>query len=345
MHNIWKRSLAMFMAFVMVFGMVPVQVFADDCAHANVNVATTAATCDAAGATTTTCGDCGTVLETVEIPATGHSYAPAVTAPTCTVGGYTTYTCTGCGDSYIADEVAATGHSYADGACSVCGEADPAQVNEPAEHTCEFSQEIARTEATCTVDGSVTMKCSCGATNTETLTAPGHSYTEEVERKAATCTEDGYVTMKCSCGETQTETLTAPGHSHTEAITKEATCTENGVKTFTCGVCGDSYTEAIAAPGHTPDESGNSCTVCGEALVAGISEPEDTTIDTEAELQDLLKESGTVTLNSNVIVVNGLHIPEDVEVTLDLAGYTISQTKEKYRFSKYAHVVQELETK
>ena len=53
-----------------------------------------------------------------------HSYSSVVTPPTCTKEGYTTYSCD-CDYTYTDNTVAALGHSYANGACGVCGEADP----------------------------------------------------------------------------------------------------------------------------------------------------------------------------------------------------------------------------
>lgn len=54
-----------------------------------------------------------------------HNYTSVVTPPTCTKAGYTTYTCSLCNDSYKSNTVAATGHSYDNGACTVCGAAQP----------------------------------------------------------------------------------------------------------------------------------------------------------------------------------------------------------------------------
>jgi len=102
----------------------------------NTTETTVAATCTAAGSVTVTCDDCGEIISTEEIAATGHSYDAVVTAPTCTVAGYTTYTCSACGDAYVADEVAASGHNYESvvtapqvgvqgyttHTCSVCGD-------------------------------------------------------------------------------------------------------------------------------------------------------------------------------------------------------------------------------
>ena len=60
---------------------------------------------------------------------TGHNYDAGVqtTAPGCTTEGVKTFTCTICGDTYT-EEISATGHSYENGACTVCGEADPDAV-------------------------------------------------------------------------------------------------------------------------------------------------------------------------------------------------------------------------
>ena len=96
------------------------------CEHSNTTTATVDPTCTATGSTTVTCDDCGAVVSTTTIDALGHSYGNGVvTEPTCTEGGYTTYTCTVCGDSYQGDATAPNGHNYVDGACTVCGEAEP----------------------------------------------------------------------------------------------------------------------------------------------------------------------------------------------------------------------------
>ena len=91
--------------------------------HSYSSSVTTAATCETAGVRTYSCS-CGDSY-TEAIAALGHNYSSAVTAPTCTAQGYTTYTCVTCGSSYVDSYVNANGHSYANGACTVCGAADP----------------------------------------------------------------------------------------------------------------------------------------------------------------------------------------------------------------------------
>ena len=92
------------------------------------NEVVTDPTCTTDGYTTYTCETCGDSYVDDTVSAHGHSYAGVVTEPTCTTDGYTTYTCETCGDSYVGDTVTASGHSFADGACGVCGEADPDYV-------------------------------------------------------------------------------------------------------------------------------------------------------------------------------------------------------------------------
>ncbi len=60
------------------------------------------------------CTECGEEIsrQTVEIPATGHSYQAQAFAPTCTEDGYTVWTCSVCGDSYTESGEPALGHSW-----------------------------------------------------------------------------------------------------------------------------------------------------------------------------------------------------------------------------------------
>ncbi|MBQ6889771.1 MAG: hypothetical protein IJN53_01950, partial [Oscillospiraceae bacterium] len=83
----------------------------------------TAPTCTAQGYTTYTCS-CGDSYVGNYVVAKGHSYTSSLKAPTCTATGLRTYTCGNCGYSYT-ETVAALGHSYSNGACTVCGAADP----------------------------------------------------------------------------------------------------------------------------------------------------------------------------------------------------------------------------
>lgn len=84
------------------------------------------ATCTAGGHTDYFCVNCSHAYTADYTEPLGHSYSAVTTlAPTCTEGGYTEYLCAACGEQYRGDDTSALGHSYKNGACRVCGEADP----------------------------------------------------------------------------------------------------------------------------------------------------------------------------------------------------------------------------
>ncbi|MBE6985038.1 MAG: hypothetical protein E7434_05415, partial [Ruminococcaceae bacterium] len=113
-------------------------VIGESCQHENTDSTTVNATCTAGGSITVTCNDCGVIISTTEIEATGHNYQQtAAVDATCTEDGSLTYTCANCDDSYT-ETVAATGHSYVDGTCTACGDTEPtesdtteSETNEP----------------------------------------------------------------------------------------------------------------------------------------------------------------------------------------------------------------------
>lgn len=98
------------------------------CDHDHTTRTETPATCTEDGSVTVICDDCGEVLSTETLPATGHStVVKNAKGATCTEPGYTgDKVCTVCGETVKTGEVIpAAGHSYKDGKCTVCGAADP----------------------------------------------------------------------------------------------------------------------------------------------------------------------------------------------------------------------------
>ena len=92
------------------------------CEHTNTTTSIEGATCTAAGSTTVTCDDCGEVVSTTTIPATGHQNTTETTVDaTCTDAGSITVICDDCGATVSTTEISALGHSYSDGVCSICG--------------------------------------------------------------------------------------------------------------------------------------------------------------------------------------------------------------------------------
>ena len=60
-----------------------------------------------------------------ETPACEHANKTTTSTATCTEAGVETVTCDDCGEIVSTEAIEATGHSYIDGVCSVCGEKSP----------------------------------------------------------------------------------------------------------------------------------------------------------------------------------------------------------------------------
>lgn len=158
--------------------------------------------------------------------------------------------------------------------CSVCGASSKDTTDEKTFETGDvlghdFSVKVegTRTDATCTADGSVTMKCSrCEKTENKTITKLGHEMTK-TEAEEAKCAEDGnneyYTCSRCSGvfkdekGETATsvedEKIDALGHDFQNYVSDgNATCTEDGTKTAKCERCDetDTITDVDSKLGH-----------------------------------------------------------------------------------------------
>ena len=127
MNNMFRKSISLFLVFVMCFSLVPASAFAEEepapeeaeiieeilpeesvsseesgCAHEYVETDRVEPSCTAEGCVEYVCVLCGD-MKTESVPVLGHSYEAVVTEPTETEPGYTTYTCPLCGDSYVAD--------------------------------------------------------------------------------------------------------------------------------------------------------------------------------------------------------------------------------------------------
>ena len=217
---------------------------------------TVPATCGEAGRVDTICDNCGDVVSTKEIPATGaHTWdnGTVTTEPTETTPGVRTFT------------------------CAVCGQTRTETIPATGEHTFVFTKNIA---PTCTADGYDLYTCSgCGATEKRnSKPALGHKWDSGKVTTEPTETTPGVRTYTCTvCGEVKTETIPATGaHTHkwdAGKVTTEPTATTPGVRTYTCTVCGQTKNEIIPATGGSSVcPGGPSCPSYGFSDVAGPSD-------------------------------------------------------------------------
>ena len=256
---------------------------------------TVPATCGEAGRVDTICSNCGEVISTKEIPATGaHTWdnGTVTTEPTETTPGVRTYTCAVCGATRT-ETIPATGeHTFvftknvaptctADGydlyTCSGCGATEKCNPKPALGH--KWDSGTVTTEPTETAPGVRTYTCTvCGATRTETIPATGahtHVWDNGTVTIAPTETTPGVRTYTCTvCGATRTETIPATGaHTHVwdnGTVTIAPTETTPGVRTYTCTVCGQTKNEIIPATGGSSVcPGGPSCPSYGFSDVAG----------------------------------------------------------------------------
>lgn len=217
---------------------------------------TVPATCGEAGRIDTICSNCGDVVSTKEIPATGaHTWdnGTVTTEPTETTPGVRTFTCAVCRATRT-ETIPATGaHDY------------------------QFTRNVA---PTCTTEGYDLYTCSgCGATEKRnSKPALGHKWDSGKVTTEPTETTPGVRTYTCTvCGEVKTEVIPATGaHTHVwdnGTVTIAPTETTPGVRTYTCTVCGQTKNEIIPATGgSTVCPGGPSCPSYGFSDVAGPSD-------------------------------------------------------------------------
>ena len=203
---------------------------------------TVPATCGADGRIDTICANCGDVIATKVIPATGaHTWdnGTVTTEPTETTPGVRTFT------------------------CAVCSQTKTEVIPATGAHTFVFTKNIA---PTCTEAGYDLYTCSgCGATEQRNVKpALGHKWDSGTVTAEPTEKDPGTMTYTCTvCGQTKTEVIPATGpHTHVwgeGTVTVAPTETTPGVRTYTCTVCGKTRTEIIPATGSAVCPGGAAC--------------------------------------------------------------------------------------
>lgn len=176
-----------------------------------------------------------------------HKYTEAFTPATCTDNGIITYTCQ-CGNSYN-EIIPATGHSLnlvseSSAHFEQCENCDYATAK--VSHS--YEQLVSSKQSTCTVKGSRTAKCVCGAEYTEELPLINHSFTK------LKYDSEGHFNV-CSVCETPDSGTAKQAHRYSSKIVTERTCTQSESTKFSCD-CGYFYTATTQeAAGHELDRT------------------------------------------------------------------------------------------
>lgn len=203
---------------------------------------TVPATCGADGHIDTICSNCGDVIATKVIPATGaHTWdnGTVTTEPTETTPGVRTFT------------------------CAVCSQTKTEVIPATGAHTFVFTKTVA---PSCTEAGYDLYTCrDCGASEKRNpKPALGHKWDSGTVTAEPTEKDPGTMTYTCTvCGQTKTEVIPATGpHTHVwdeGTMTVAPTETTPGVRTYTCTVCGQTRTEIIPATGSAVCPGGAAC--------------------------------------------------------------------------------------
>ena len=259
------------------------------------------ATCGEAGRVDTICSNCGEVISTKEIPATGeHTWdnGTVTTEPTENEPGVRTFT------------------------CAVCGATKTAPIPATGTHDYQFTRTVA---PTCTADGYDLYTCSgCGATEKRnSKPALGHKWDSGKVTTEPTETAPGVRTYTCTvCGEVKTEVIPATGaHTHkwdAGKVTTEPTATTPGVRTYTCTVCGQTKEEVIPPTGgSTVCPGGPSCPSYGFRDVAGPADWSHEGID-YCVRRSLMVGTGVGTFSPNAVCSRA----QIVQILYNLSGDT-----------------------
>lgn len=262
---------------------------------------TVPATCGEAGRVDTICSNCGEVISTKEIPATGeHTWdnGTVTTEPTENEPGVRTFT------------------------CAVCGATKTAPIPATGTHDYQFTRTVA---PTCTAGGYDLYTCSgCGATEKRNPTdALGHKWDSGKVTTEPTETAPGVRTYTCTvCGEVKTEVIPATGaHTHkwdAGKVTTEPTATTPGVRTYTCTICGLTKEEVIPPTGgSTVCPGGPSCPSYGFRDVAGPADWSHEGID-YCVRRSLMVGTGVGTFSPNAVCSRA----QIVQILYNLSGDT-----------------------
>ena len=266
---------------------------------------TVPATCGADGRIETVCSNCGEVIATKVIPATGeHTWdnGKVTTEPTEKDPGVMTYTCV------------------------ICSMTKTSPIPATGEHTFVFTKTIA---PACTTEGYDLYTCSdCGATEKRNVKpALGHKWDSGKVTTEPTEKDPGVMTYTCViCGAIKTEVIPATGpHIHDwddGVVTTEPTETTPGIRTYTCKSCGKTKTELIPATGPVVCPGDATCPSHRFTDVPGPSRWEHKGID-YCVARGLMAGVGTTTFSPNTTSTRA----QIVQILYKLSGDTTDYSK------------------
>lgn len=230
-----------------------ITVAAVECKHEQTHENVIDPTCEEDGATQTVCDECGAVISSTPIPATGHQWvAGTVVEATCTEKGYTNYECSACHETKQDDSKDPLGHD------ETTEDKDP----------------------TCTEDGYHKVYCKrCNEVFTNDVkTKLGHTEAAPVVKTLPTCTEDGYTTVSCArCGALLHESHPAKlGHKEKVEINEPATYDADGHIKIVCERCQEVLKDevlprlTVSATVKCIIVNGNDVTVITETTTDGL---------------------------------------------------------------------------
>ena len=125
-----------------------------------------------------------------------------------------------------------------------------------------------------------------------------HNFNEVVKKseKAATCTNDGSKTMRCSCGETEVQTIPKTGHKFSDWKTvKKATYEEQGLKERICSICKEKEEESIKKLEKNSNTTNTSSNVNNTSTNTNTNTSKNETVDNTAknEVENIVPPSHT----------------------------------------------------
>ena len=202
---------------------------------------------------------------TITVACLSHTAdAPVVTvAPTCEGKGTQTISCKDCGALMATEDIAATGHAWGNwegSAAAECGKPgeekrvcanDPTHFETRATDALEhlWDDGVETTPAGCDTPGEKTFTCQRDNTHTKTepVAPTGHDWDDGVVTTPAGCDTPGETTYTCqnNPSHTKTEPIAPTGHDITWTVTTPPTLDKEGERTGTCGTCGAPFTEPM----------------------------------------------------------------------------------------------------